>query len=97
MNKADDVVQMLRAMLSERLGDSITHDNYCAECGAAQSHCMESLWVERYAELLGCEPRPAAVSLAIAELSNSLHLCRRSISEHRKRAYLLGLNQGKKS
>lgn len=43
-------------------------------------------WFDRYAELLGCDPSPAAVSVAIQQLQTSLDNCRRSIPRHRQSA-----------
>lgn len=44
------------------------------------------LWVERYAELLGCDPRPGAVAAAIESLKAERNAAVRSIPDHRRAA-----------
>lgn len=44
------------------------------------------LWIERYAELLGCDPRPGAVAAAIENLKNERDSVVRSIPQHRESA-----------
>lgn len=44
------------------------------------------VWVERYAELLGCESRPGAVAVAIEALKNEVDRVRQSIPRHRAAA-----------
>lgn len=93
----EEIVEGIRKMLSEReqLPDPLPpEDAYCGECGAKQSYSLQSLWVERYAELLGCEPRPGAVAVAIAELTGEIDSCRMSISRHRKSAFEQGVKHG---
>ena len=43
-------------------------------------------WIERYAELLGCDPRPGAVAAAIESLKAERDAAVRSIPEHRRAA-----------
>lgn len=44
------------------------------------------LWIERYAEMLGCDPRPGAVAAAILELKMNFENCVKSIPSHRQTA-----------
>lgn len=63
---------------------------YCGECGAKVSVSLESEWIVRYAEILGCDPRASAVAVAIEELMGEVERVRRSIKRHRENAYKLG-------
>jgi hypothetical protein len=96
----DSVVDGLRKMLADRenvpkMNALPPEDAYCGECGAKQAYSLQSLWVERYAELLGCEPRPGAVAVAIGELHDEMGRCKKSISRHRRVAYERGVLDGK--
>ncbi len=91
---ANGIVESLRELVNDRNAlEAIANpaDSYCAECGAVQSHSLESLWVQRYAEMLGCDARPAAVACAIDSLINELERCRKSIGRHRAAAFKNGL------
>lgn len=51
-----------------------------ADCSTAD------LWYERFAELLGCEPRPGAIAAAIEDKKLELERLLKSIPEHRRQA-----------
>ena len=82
------LIDGLRMILEERLGDVETPEPCCSQCGAVVS--VDSIWVERYAEMLGCDARPAAVAVAIDELMQQVQKVRESIKRHRAEAFKLG-------
>lgn len=96
---ASEIVSMLKNLVDnhrdlESVANSVSEplaESYCAECGAAQSNSLESLWIDRYSEILGCESRPAAVACAIESLIGQLERCRKSIGRHRASAFRNGV------
>lgn len=44
------------------------------------------LWIESYAEMLGCDARPASIAVAIQALQDERNRAVASIPEHRKLA-----------
>jgi NADH:ubiquinone oxidoreductase subunit B-like Fe-S oxidoreductase len=45
---------------------------------------MNDLWIERYAEILGCDPHPNSVAVAIADLKAEVDRARKTITDLRK-------------
>lgn len=85
----DELIQGLRQILDDRQNVK-EFEPYCGECGAKLSAGLESEWISRYAEQLGCDARPSAVAVAIDGLLEDVARVRSSIKRHRANAFELG-------